>query len=344
MGKPFITHNHVDKSKEIIVFDHHNQMYLISGSGNILWKIKLTNPLVGDVYQIDFYNNNKLQYLFSTAYQLQLIDRLGRNVANYPIRLSSTTTTGIAVYDIRKNNDPKYFIGCDNQKVFGYDKAGKPMAGWRPNSIKGNLLFPPKYFIKDNKVYVFGTCDKGYFYLWNYKGEELIKAVELQTKLTNPMQIIFENEFKEIKVFSIDSSGRLISIWMDGKVEIKQLGGWSNNSFMDYLDINEDGEKEIIICENKNIIGYSFSGQIIFSTNLDVSITHKPEFVKIDSKYYVAYLNEQFKQLFLVDLDGISYPGFPMECSNLFEFADIDGDGKVEVLGAVDNKIFLSRF
>ena len=58
--------NHNDRqNKEVIVQDNANNLYLINKEGVRLWKVKLSDKILGDVYQVDYYRNGKLQYLFN---------------------------------------------------------------------------------------------------------------------------------------------------------------------------------------------------------------------------------------------------------------------------------------
>ncbi|MEA3496316.1 MAG: DUF3352 domain-containing protein [Bacteroidota bacterium] len=343
-SKPFVVKNHNDGSNEIVVFDKQNKMYLISASGKILWKKQLEDSIIGNVFQLDLYNNRKLQYLFTTEKKLQLIDRLGRDVANYPIKLSSNATSGLAVFDIRKNNKHKYFVGSSNNYIFGYNESGKPLNGWRPNKISGNLDFPLKYFVKTGKTCLVGVSDKGVFYLWDLNGDKVFDPLKLDTKFTNPFQIQFERDFDKTHLISTDTSGMTYFLYLSGKAEIKKYGNWTGKVYFNYLDINNNGDKELIFAEGNSILGYTHEGKVVFSTILDAEITSKPKFVKIGEEYFIAYLNKEYGKVFLVDFDGTLNQGFPINCNSPFEFSDIDEDGKLEIIGGNDNKLFLSRF
>ena len=110
--KPKILINHVTQEKEIFIQDRENFIYLINSSGRILWKIKLESQILSDIYQIDYYKNGKLQYLFNTETKIHLIDRNGNNVENYPVTLRSPATNGIAVFDYEKNKDYRIIACC----------------------------------------------------------------------------------------------------------------------------------------------------------------------------------------------------------------------------------------
>ena len=63
---PQIVYNHNNKKNNIIVQDENKIIYLISSNGNILWKRSLGGIILDDINQIDYYKNQKIQYLFNT--------------------------------------------------------------------------------------------------------------------------------------------------------------------------------------------------------------------------------------------------------------------------------------
>ncbi|UCG27204.1 MAG: DUF3352 domain-containing protein, partial [Bacteroidales bacterium] len=70
--KPHFVLNHYTQDNEIFVQDNRNNIYLINSAGRILWKIPIHESVMGKVYQIDYYRNNKLQLLFNTQSQIHL--------------------------------------------------------------------------------------------------------------------------------------------------------------------------------------------------------------------------------------------------------------------------------
>jgi hypothetical protein len=100
--KPALVDNHITNEKEIFVQDMKNTIYLINNAGRILWKKNLDEPIIGDVQQIDYYRNQKLQYIFNTASSIYLLDRNGNAVEHYPVKLPARTSQPIAVFDYEK--------------------------------------------------------------------------------------------------------------------------------------------------------------------------------------------------------------------------------------------------
>ena len=341
--KPFIFKNHNTGKWEVVVFDDKNNLYLISNSGEILWKRPFKNKLVGEIFQVDFYKNKKLQYLFTTETHLQLIDRLGRNTANYPIRLSAKASSGIGIYKEGKANT-RFFVGTDNNYIFGFNLSGKPLNGWSPQEINGNLQYPIRYFVRSNKTQFFGITDNGSFYRWDLKGNKSSKKVELQTKFSSPLRMRFGIDNEDTYLVSNDSAGNTFFINLADEVEVQRYGNFSPHAFFDYIDLNGDKEKDLIFVDQTSFLCFSKDGAILYSITLEAPSSYPPYFLKLDNNYYVATVNKKGNKLYMVDLNGVPERNFPVECNTPFEFFDLNEDGKIELIAGQGNRLYLSRF
>jgi hypothetical protein len=82
------------------------------------------------VEQIDLYDNGRLQMLFASENKLYLLDRLGRFVYGYPVKLPKNIVMGPKL--VKDLSGMKYSVltlNADNT-VSWYDVSGKPVAGW----------------------------------------------------------------------------------------------------------------------------------------------------------------------------------------------------------------------
>jgi hypothetical protein len=141
----FFVKNYLDNEKEIIVQDVLNQLYLINKAGKILWKIPLKDKIISSIQQVDFYNNNRLQYIFNTENEIFIIDREGKPVNNYPIALPAKATTGMLLAHYADVNQQRVFVPCEN-RIYGYELSGKPLIGWNPKSKTGNVIITTDTF------------------------------------------------------------------------------------------------------------------------------------------------------------------------------------------------------
>lgn len=95
-----------------------NTIELIDHSGKSLWKKDLSARICGQVVQVDYYANGKIQFLFSAGSKVHLFDRLGREVTGWPLELSDEAVGGPSevasggkkYYKVECKGGPLYFM------------------------------------------------------------------------------------------------------------------------------------------------------------------------------------------------------------------------------------------
>lgn len=174
VGKPFAVVNHYTQSIEYLVQDADNYIYLINSDGLTLWKRKVDGRIVGDVQQIDYYKNKKLQYLFATENTIQLIDRNGNNTADFPIKLKAKATSGVSYIVYNDSRDFRLFISCDNKTTSLYGPDTKHIEGWKIPSTEGLVTQPVRHEVALGKDYIL-MQDNLRTYILDRKGNERIK-------------------------------------------------------------------------------------------------------------------------------------------------------------------------
>ncbi|MBO4371117.1 MAG: hypothetical protein J5808_07160, partial [Paludibacteraceae bacterium] len=115
--RPQIFKNHLNGENEIVVQDTKKQLYLISATGKIVWKIQLSEFILGDVFAVDMLGNKKWQMTFVTPSKWFVIDRKGNNLAGFPIALNPQASAGLQVVDYENKADYRFFIPRKGGKV-----------------------------------------------------------------------------------------------------------------------------------------------------------------------------------------------------------------------------------
>ena len=65
-----IVYNFFTKEYDILVQDSENIIYLIDNNGNLKWKKSIEEKIIGKISYLDYYKNNKYQFLFNTSSKL----------------------------------------------------------------------------------------------------------------------------------------------------------------------------------------------------------------------------------------------------------------------------------
>ena len=119
---------------------------LADENGAVQWELPFSGPLCGYVGTVDFYANNKLQFLMISGNRLCLVDRLGRMVGGFPVQLSKEVLLGPGIYDF--NGQRKYNIivlNTDNT-IDLYNLKGEKPAKWKTIAPSSTVLALPDYF------------------------------------------------------------------------------------------------------------------------------------------------------------------------------------------------------
>lgn len=325
--KPQFVENHYTQEKEIFVQDDLNQIYLLNKAGRILWKQPINEKINSEVYQVDYYKNKKLQYLFSTKNYIHLVDRNGNYVERYPVKLRSAATTGMALFDYEKNRDYRILIPTENKKVYMYAIDGTQIKGWQFKGSEHIVNTTPQHFRIYNKDYIiFG--DKYRHYILNRQGNVRVDPQKHYPKSVKTNYYLQDaGSLAESYFVTSDTSGNIIKMYINTNVEQLDIENNQINQQHQYIfhDLNADGWVDYLLLNNGILTTYNNKGEKLFSYKAD------KEFVKYPVIYYFSYkdrkiglLTKNPSKIYLVNNDGQLYKGFPLEGNTLFSIGYFD--------------------
>jgi hypothetical protein len=325
VSKPRLVDNHYTGEKEIFVQDEGNNVYLLNKSGRILWKQNIGSRVLGDVYQVDYYKNGKLQLLFNTREQLHLLDRNGNYVERYPVTLRSPASNGMALFDYEKSMDYRIAIAGEDRGIYLYDKSGGLVRGWNVFRTEGRVRMPVKHFRIESRDYIV-FADHFSTYILNRRGEIRVQVKE-HFPVARNANIILESHTTGIKprLALTDSLGRVHFIYFDGTVETIELGVYSGSHFFEYSDLDGSGRREFIFVDGKEMKVFSYNGNRKFSRSFKSGISRPPVIYQFSyGNKKIGLVSEGMNELYLVNSDGSLYNGFPLPGSTPFSIGVID--------------------
>ena len=145
---------------------------------------KIGNSILGNVHQIDMFNNNKLQYIFNTKDSIYAIDRNGNYVAPFPLKSKYPMSVPLALFDYDNNENYRILVPMKNELIM-YDKKGKIVSGWEFTSTNSNITNTPEHYQIFNKDYIVISEENGQINLLNRKGQARVtvekKSIILKT-------------------------------------------------------------------------------------------------------------------------------------------------------------------
>lgn len=324
-SKPKLVLNHYSGEKEIFVQDEGNNVYLLNNSGRILWKQKLEGRIMGEVYQIDYYKNGKLQLLFNTREKLHLLDRNGNYVERYPVILRSPASNGAALFDYEKSRDYRIAIAGEDRGIYLYDKAGSVVKGWNIMKTEGQVGMPIKHFRIGTKDYIV-FADHFSTYILNRRGESRVRP-EKHFPVAANSNIILESNTTGIKprLALTDSLGRVYFIYFDGTMETVDLGTYSGAHYFDYSDLDGSGRREFVFIDGKELLVFGHDGSRKFSRSFRSPISNPPVIYQFSyGNKKIGLVSAERNELYLVNNEGSLYKGFPIPGSSPFSIGVIN--------------------
>ncbi len=338
--KPQLVDNHRDlKNKEVIIQDDQNNLYLINKEGVAIWKVKLPGKILGEVHQVDYYRNGKLQYLFNTKEQLHLIDRNGNNVARFPINFRSPATNGVAIFDYDNSRNYRFFIACENKKIYAYDREGKTVSGWKFKGTDRTVKHPLKHFRVSNKDYI--VCSDEYkTYILDRRGSVRVKTTDNFEHSENDIYLL---RGSAPALATTDTKGLIHLQYFNGTSKTLDVGGFGSKHHFTTGDMNGDGKSDYVFADESELQVFSASRKNILDRSFKSTITNCPNiytFSDTDRKIGVVCSNEN--RVYLINSNGNIYDGFPLHGNTDFSIGYFNKSNPYFnlVVGNEDNSFF----
>ncbi|MFK7947428.1 MAG: hypothetical protein AB8G11_07560 [Saprospiraceae bacterium] len=348
---PKVVKNHDTGENEIFVQDSNFKIYLLNKNGEILWTKQLNGKILSDIYQVDFYKNNKLQYLFNTTSQIHLIDRNKNNVDNYPRKLRGNATNGLTVLDYDGQKNYRIFVACNDGNIYGFLKNGEPLNGWSPQENVGIVSQPIQYFLIDDLDYIVTLNDSGLVHVFQRNGDRRIVPTDLEL---NGEKINSEINFDDIsgkhkRVVAVDSEGKGYVANLQGtKFNLNMSVGNNEDVKFCLADVVGDIRKDYILLSERDlqINHYNHAGKFKKAYKTQLSVTQNDLFslqLSNQEKAYIGTVSNINNEIFLLDNHLNLIKDFPLAGSTRFEITDFFGDGKNILTVANENLIYTYR-
>lgn len=341
--KPELVVNHNTSEKEIFVQDAARNIYLINSTGRILWKQPLDGLIMGDIYQVDFYKNGKLQYLFNTREKIHLIDRNGNYVERYPISLRAPATNSLSLFDYDNNQNYRLFLAGEDRRIYVYDIEGNIVTGWRFNTSESEVEGAIQHFRIDDLDYIVFS-DRNRTYFLDRRGKERFRVKD-QIHIAPHNSFTLDMNIREEKPrwISTDTSGNVAAIYQDGSVSILLENEADGEHFFSMQDMDSDGVPEFIFARDNELNIFQQDGERIFSFKVRGTISHMPDIYKFSaSDMKIGITDQSRNRIYLINSDGSIYEGFPLEGSTRFSIGYFAGsDSRFNlIVGSANNFLY----
>lgn len=158
-GGPFPVTNFIDGSTNYLEQLDNGNLRLLSSAKRPVWTVKFSQPICGTVRQIDYLKNNKLQMLFGAGDRIYLLDRLGRKVGKFPIKLSGgEILLGPDVYDFNGDRNYTLMVLHADNTLSQYDIDGNKSGSWTDITLNERIVSLPELLrLEDGDYWIVRT-------------------------------------------------------------------------------------------------------------------------------------------------------------------------------------------
>ena len=342
---PQLVINHKTGEKEILIQDESNTIYQINKLGKINWKKQLNEKIIGKIHQIDFYKNEKLQYLFNSENYLHLIDRNGNYLKGFPIKLADKATNAISVFDYENEKEYRVILSLENKKVYNYDLQDSSLVeGFVFPTLAQITKIPIQHVRIKEKDYLVAIDQSGKIYLTNRKGElKTIFSTQLKNGLTQPA-IFIGNTLDRTYFQTYNQLNKVIQkITLNDKSEEKSIETENTGSFINFDLINEDILYDLITADENGFEVLDEIGNSILKVEFKEEMQAFVEIIKKQEKNYFAQLNKN-GELFICNESGSIQKNTKFICGTPPKLIELNNDNQFYLLSAVKNKLHCYLF
>ena len=342
--KPKVVINHKNNKNEIFVQDLKNNIYLINDAGRILWKKNIGERILGEIYQVDYYKNKKLQYLFNTKSKIHLIDRNGNYVERYPININNGASCGLALFDYDNNRDYRILIPDLNKKVQLYNIEGNVLDGWEFDETDNIVRTTPQHFRVETKDYIV-FADSLKTYILDRKGKTRVNVSDYFNKSSNNNFVLDKKtELHKDRLITTDSKGQIKFIYFDGTVKTFKFNDFSSTHFFLFRDIDGDYRRDYIFADKTKLIAYNYKKEVILEYNFTSNISEKPSYYQFpENVKKLGVVLKSDKEIYLINSDATLYQGFPLKGQTGFSIARFEGlKAEFNLIVGADNEFLFN--
>jgi hypothetical protein len=297
--------NHTTQEHEIVFQDNNHTLFLINSTGNLIWKKKLSEPILSAIYTVDMFKNGKLQLLFNTKNHIHIIDRTGKDVEGFPIKAAQDITSPITLLDYDNNKDYRIFIACSDKKIYNYSLNGLKTVGYIPFQTNHRVELPISYVKVGLSDYLMTVDVNGNIYAFSRKGLGRIDFKNKTNKNLNHLYIQEGTNIENTKLIYVDDENKqLHKISFTDKKETLKLGNDIQGFQTNFSFINDDTQKDLICYGSSAFYGYDlFSNKLIEYSN-EQAVYDYVECLKTSTKSVFIAFNKTEQKTDIISSEG----------------------------------------
>jgi hypothetical protein len=312
--------NHRTKAMDLVLQDQENQLYLFSNTGTLYWKKQLSGPIQGPIQQVDLYKNRRLQMAYRTPNRFQILDRNGKVVPPFDMKMNDSETP-LAVFDYDRNRNYR-FVLTNGNTIKMLDNKGSVVKGFELKNLNKALMHPLKHIRIGDKDYIIQQNVDGTLRILNRQGKNRVRLKEKVSTSFNP---VFN--YRET-ITTTDANGQLLQIDQKGNVVRTPL------------DLKPGHQIDM---STKSLI--ALSENILTIKGIPVTLPYgnytSPKLFYLQNKLYITTTDKEAEKVYLYYSNGLPVEGFPMYGIGPADLTNADDDKALELVVQVDTNGYM---
>ncbi|MEQ9188154.1 MAG: hypothetical protein RLP15_10505 [Cryomorphaceae bacterium] len=325
-GGPWSFRNHYTNEMEVLVQDASDKLYLINKDGKTLWKKKLTSPIVGNVQMIDLFANGKHQLLFATRDRIQLLDRNGNSVNDFPFKLKNQATAGPSLVRYSSKDKPRILFG-DGSSLVNLDEQGLAVKGWNTPSLSSTLEAPIEYLSYQGKDYLVGRTANGKVHFLDRQGKDRLRTIQLDTN----QSVVYMQIGKALGSCAFvgsDTSGNLYRQTFTSPAKVVNILPLGSQVGMLHTEI--EGHN-IVTVSDDHVITLDGSNNVGLDYLLPEAVDKSMQLLD-ETKEWIGFNARESNHFYILDLDGHMLDKMPVIGKGKAMVIDLNGNGSLELI------------
>ncbi|WP_422360304.1 DUF3352 domain-containing protein [Reichenbachiella sp.] len=307
ISKPFAVRNHNDRTLEMMVQDEAFTLHLLDVNLKPTLQIPLEGQLKSKIYQVDYYKNGKLQYLFALDKTIHMVDRNGTYIPGYPVKLKSDNLISeLSLIDYDKSRNYRIMVADSKGNYYLYNKAGKLLDGWNPKKMGSSPATLGRHVRVQKNDYMLLVQKNGIFQNLNRRGETRDGfPIDLKGNISQDYFISKGSKPANTEISALTDLGELVSFNLAGVVTNRGQLVRENEEVTFHL-VNSGTEKEFILIEKNENELTVFNEALIEQFKIDT----KAEQMALQYYYFgvdnqlIILIDQERRQGYIYNQDG----------------------------------------
>ena len=305
--KPKLVKNHNNNLWEILLQDSTNKLSLLDNKGEILWQEPFPKPITGNIFQLDYYKNGKLQFLFATDSAIFIVDRNGTNLEGFPVHFDQFEIKQLFLIDYDHSKNYRLLIADNSGNLQMFNQQLKPLDGWNPLSFNSTISDEVFHLRVRGKDRIVVAQQNGNIDLRNRRGEPQPGfPIDLEFNIVNPLHFAVGSTFESARFVTISREGMLVNFDLNGKFYARRQLDQTTNSSVFKL-VNDALQNDFVIARQdlNRLAILNKEGKVIFEKDYQTNSQKEVQYYSlgVDKQLYIIR-DVETRKIYLYNKSG----------------------------------------